>query len=276
MRRLSLDHLTVFSLTPPQQIALAARLGCDAVSIRVQPMPQGEIPGLDMIGDTPMRRETKRLSRDLGVDIHLVEVFMVFGRTEIESYRPALESAAELGARIANVACMDRDRGRFHQKFAQFCELAAEYGIKTSVEPFGAGPMFHVSEAREAVDQCGRTDAGIMTDILHMVRSGDSPSDLACFEASRIHYAQLSDGPLQLPADQVIDEAMYDRHLPGDGEFPLADFIRAIPENVPLGLEVPMRRLEQAGVSAEDRAAMVVKAARRVLDQLGTANKGNP
>lgn len=268
MRRLSLDHLTVFSLTPPQQIALAARLGCDAVSIRVQPMPQGEIPGLDMIGDTPMRRETKRLSRDLGVDIHLVEAFMVFGRTDIETFRPALESAAELGARIANVACMDRDRGRFHQKFAQFCELAAEYGIKTSVEPFGAGPMFHVSEAWDAVNQCGRPDAGIMTDILHMVRSGDSPSDLACFEPSRIHYAQLSDGPLQLPADQVIDEAMYDRHLPGDGEFPLADFIRAIPENVPLGLEVPMRRLEQAGVSAEDRAAMVVKAARTLLSQL--------
>jgi sugar phosphate isomerase/epimerase len=268
MRRLSLDHLTVFSLTPPQQIALAARLGCDAVSIRVQPMPQDEIPSLDMIGDTPMRRETKRLSRDLGVDIHLVEVFMVFGRTEIESYRPALESAAELGARVANVGCMDRDRNRFHQKFAQFCELAAEYGIKTSVEPFGAGPMFHASEAREAVDQCGRADAGIMTDILHMVRSGDSPADLSRFEPSRILYAQLSDGPLQLPADhQVIDEAMYDRHLPGDGEFPLADFIRAIPENVPLGLEVPMRRLKQAGVSAEDRAAMVVKAARALLNQ---------
>lgn len=276
MRRLSLDHLTVFSLTPPQHIALAARLGCDTVSIRVQPMPQGEIPGLDMIGDTPMRRETKRLCRDLGVAIHLVEVFMVYGRTEIAAYRPALESAAELGAKVANVGCMDRDRGRFHQKFAQFCELAAEFGIRTSVEPFGAGPMFHASEAREALDHCGRTDAGIMTDILHMVRSGDSPADLSRFEPSRILYAQLSDGPLQWPAEQVIDEAMYDRHVPGDGQFPLAEFIRAIPEDVPLGLEVPMRRLESSGVSVEDRAAMVVKAARRVLDQLGTSARGNP
>lgn len=268
MRKLSLDHLTVFSLTPPQQIALAARLGCQCVSIRVQPMLQGEIPGLDMIGDTPMRRETKRLCRDLGVDIHLVEAFMVFGRTEIESFRRALESAAELGARIANVGCMDRDRGRFHQKFAQFCEMAAEYGIKASVEPFGAGPMFHISEARDAVDQCDRPDVGIMTDILHMVRSGDSPSDLLRFEPSRIHYAQLSDGPLQLPPDQVINEAMYDRHVPGDGEFPLAEFIRAIPEDVPLGIEVPMRRLERTGASVEECAAAAVKAARAILSQL--------
>ena len=54
MRPISLDHLTVFTLTPPRQIRLAAELGCDAVSIRVQPMLKDDIPELDMIGDTPM------------------------------------------------------------------------------------------------------------------------------------------------------------------------------------------------------------------------------
>ena len=269
MRKLSLDHLTVLSLTPPEQVVLASKLGCEAVSIRVHPLPRGEIPGLDMIGDTPQRRETSRLSRDLGVEIYLVEVFMIYGHTEVESYRPALESAAALGAVVANVGCMDKERARFHDKFAAFAELAASFGVKTSIEPLGAGPMFRGREAREAVDHCTRPDAGLMTDILHLTRSGEGPEALALFEPSGILYAQLCDGPLTMQPDRIIEEAMFDRQLPGEGSFPLREFIRAIPEHVPLGVEIPMRRLERIGVSLEDRAAAAVRATRAVLSQLG-------
>jgi len=54
---------------------------------------------------------------------------------------------------------------------------------------------------------------------------------------------------------------------PGEGEFHLADILRAAPPNVVVGLEVPnIARLER-GLSATDRAREALGAARRVLEQ---------
>lgn len=50
--------------------------------------------------------------------------------------------------------------------------------------------------------------------------------------------------------------------VPGRGELPLADFIAALPADIPLGLEIPGIPDAIAGVSAREILAPAIAAAR--------------
>ena len=58
---------------------------------------------------------------------------------------------------------------------------------------------------------------------------------------------------------------MYERMAPGDGELPLREILAAVPPDVVVGLEVPMRTLAEAGVSAADRLRTCVAGARELM-----------
>jgi hypothetical protein len=65
--------------------------------------------------------------------------------------------------------------------------------------------------------------------------------------------------------DNYAEEAMYHRLAPGEGELPLLDMLAALPRDLVVGLEVPMRSLAEAGVSAYDRLLPCVSGARALL-----------
>jgi hypothetical protein len=52
---------------------------------------------------------------------------------------------------------------------------------------------------------------------------------------------------------------------PGEGELPLAQFLRLVPDGVVVSLEIPMRSLAEAGVGPRERTARCVEAARTLL-----------
>lgn len=79
-----------------------------------------------------------------------------------------------------------------------------------------------------------------------------------------IGYAQLCDAPMISTAGSYMQEAMFARLVPGTGEFPLREWIAALPADLEIGLEVPMIAELQAGVSVHDHAARVVGAARKL------------
>ena len=62
-----------------------------------------------------------------------------------------------------------------------------------------------------------------------------------------------------------MEEAMFERMAPGEGELPLADFVRLVPDGVTMSLEIPMRSLAEQGVGPRQRTARCVNAARALL-----------
>jgi sugar phosphate isomerase/epimerase len=82
-----------------------------------------------------------------------------------------------------------------------------------------------------------------------------------------IGYAQLCDCPRTRTDMSYADEAKYERMVPGEGELPLADYLRALPPGVVIGLEVPQRSLAEAGVGPHERLGRCVAAARALLAQ---------
>ncbi len=97
---LSLDHLTVFELTPPELVGTAALAGFSHVGVRLQPAAPGEKQH-PMIGDTPMLRETLARMADTGVKLLDAGVFRLRKDMDI----PGLEPVVRHGGKTWRRAC---------------------------------------------------------------------------------------------------------------------------------------------------------------------------
>jgi sugar phosphate isomerase/epimerase len=266
MRALSLDHLTAFEMPPPELVSIAAELGCQHVSLWTQqPMP-GSFP----LVDRSNLAETKRRLNDTGVTLRSVECFNLMPDVVVDDFRPALELGAELGGKAAlAINYMDPDESRCADNFARLCALAATFGLGVNVEFIAMGYVRTPADAQRLIERSGATNAAINCDLLHVVRSDSSPADIARLPPSLIGYGQICDGPLQISDDLLVIEGMQQRQIPGEGEFPVGEFLAALPPEVIVGVEVPLKKLRDAGVPALERARRAMAGTRAALDRFG-------
>jgi sugar phosphate isomerase/epimerase len=163
---------------------------------------------------------------------------------------------------------LDPDLARTLDQFAALTELAAQRDIATVVEPVPGLTIADVSSALAAKQYVGRGEFRLLIDTMHLMRSGSGATDLAAVGADQIGYAQLNDTTLRPGADNYMEEAMFERMVPGLGELPLHDLVSALPGDIVLEIEVPRRSLALAGVGPIDRLRPCVDAARRLLSEV--------
>jgi len=86
---------------------------------------------------------------------------------------------------------------------------------------------------------------------------------------ARLRYAQLCDAPAERPRDleTLLLQARAERLMPGDGGLDLLGILRALPRDIPLSLEVPMKTLAKT-VPAVERARRMLAKTRSLLQQL--------
>lgn len=106
---------------------------------------------------------------------------------------------------------------------------------------------------------------------MHLVVSGHGAADLAALPPGHIGYAQLHDTTLRPRGLNYMEEAMFERMVPGEREFPLHDILCALPPGIIVEIEVPQRSLAMHGVGPIDRLRPCVDAARRILTEVSTA-----
>lgn len=264
--RIGIDHLTLAGVSPPDLIAAAAEAGARNVSLHLKnnTNPLG-LPAYSLLDDPPLRRETLRRARELGVAIALVDGFVLFPGQPVEQYRPNFEVAAELGCRNVNSLSFDPDWQRTKDGLARMAELAAEYGATLNIETFRPGVIKSVARALEIIDGAGRPNMKLMLDTMHVTRSGEAES-VQSLDPGLIGYVQISDGPVLQPDDAAYQkEALYNRQVPGEGEMPLAAMLRRTPVEVVVSGEVPLTDRRRAGESDAEIARAVVAGIRKVL-----------
>jgi sugar phosphate isomerase/epimerase len=109
----------------------------------------------------------------------------------------------------------------------------------------------------------------LLIDAMHFFRSGGTAAELAALDPQLIGYAQLCDVPRKPIVQDYMKEAMFGRMVPGSGELPLAEFVRALPRDVPIGLEIPMLAQAESGISPYDRLLPAVVAAKALMRSAG-------
>lgn len=270
MDRLGIGMLSVFGLPPVELVNLAADLGCRFVSAALQGMPLVPLgyPRFSLADDAGLRRTVLAAMDARGVAISLGDGFLVLPDAEMTAFRADLDVLAQLGVPQINVVSLDPDLARSFDQFAALTELAAHRGIQTLVEPVPGLTVGDLPTALAAVEHVGRPDFRVLIDTMHLIRSGSGAADVAAIDPARIGYAQLNDATLRPRGGNYMEEAMFERMVPGEGELPLRDILSVLPSDIVIELEVPRRQLALDGVSPIDRLRPCVEAARRLLSEI--------
>ncbi|OBF03653.1 xylose isomerase [Mycobacterium sp. ACS4054] len=268
--RLGIGMLSVFGLPPVELVDLAADLGCRHVSAALQGMPLVPLgyPRFSLTDDVGLRTALLSAMNDRGVTISLGDGFLVLPGADASGFCTDLDALAELRVPRINVVSLDPDLARSFDQFAALTELAAQRNIQTLVEPVPGLTVGDLPTGLAALRHVGRPDFRLLIDTMHLVRSGSTAADLGALDPAQVGYAQLNDTTLRPRIENYMEEAMFERMVPGEGELPLADILSALPADVVIEIEVPRRSLALAGVSPIDRLRPCVEAARRLLSGL--------
>ncbi|MDD1422615.1 sugar phosphate isomerase/epimerase [Dolichospermum sp. ST_sed1] len=262
MTPLSLAHLTVLDVAPPDLFDLAAEAGFQNVGIRILPAAPGAVSYPLSAATVPAWR---RRMADAGVGIHDVEFIPLTPEVRLWEFAPALGLAAELGARRINVSGDDADAGRLVDRFGALCDLAASVGLGVDLEFMRFRIVGTLPQALAIVKRAGRANGRLLIDVLHLFRSGGTAEMLREVPASALGSVQLCDAPRKDPTDAgIVAEAREGRLFPGEGELPLKAFMDALPRDIPVGVEVPTGSTHPALGHAE-RAARACAATRELL-----------
>jgi sugar phosphate isomerase/epimerase len=260
-RPLSLAALSVLELSPPEMVTCAADAGYAHVGLRLIPATDSE-KSWPMVGDTPLVREVRRRLDDTGVTVLDIEIFRLKPDTRVADYAAAFETGARLGARHALIAGNDSDETRLTERFAALCELGAPLGLTIDLEAMPWTDVKTLQQSARVVDNAGRVNGGILIDAIHFDRAGNVAADIVAVPRQRLHYAQLCDAPAERPRDTetLLYQARAERLMPGDGDLDLKALLRALPAELPLGLEIPMQSLAKTVVAVERARRMREKA----------------
>lgn len=254
LRPLSLSALTILELTPPEMVDCAAQAGYNHVGLRLLQATATE-PNYDLVGDTLMIREILARLRDTDVSVLDIEILRLKPDTDVKDYQAVLETGAKLGARFVLVAGNDPNEARLTDRFGDLCDLAMPLGLKPYIEPMPWTDVKNVAQAGRIVTAANRGNGGIIIDPIHFDRSGSCVADIAALPSEFFGYMQLCDAPAQHPTnvDELLFQARCERKFPGDGGLNLIGLLDALPNTIPLSIEVPSNELAKT-VGALERA----------------------
>ena len=266
-RALSLSALTVLELSPPQMVECAALAGYDFVGLRLLPATDHEVRH-DIVGDTPLKRETLACLRDTGIKVLDVEILRLKPDTDVSACLPMLDTAAELGARYVLVAGNDPDEARTAERLAQLCDLAAPLGLSPSLEPMPWTDVKDITQGARIVKAAARRNTGLIIDPIHFDRAASSTDELRTLPREYFGYVQFCDAPAERPTDldTLLYQARCERMIPGEGGLDLAGILRALPDHLPVSIEVPTRQWAQTAPALE-RARKLRAATLGVLER---------
>lgn len=262
---LSIAHLCELDTPPATLIEIAGAAGFASVGLRIEPAAPGGIAyplrALEERADMRARMEAT------GVSVLYVELVSLSEATRAENHKMLLETGAALGATRLCVAGDSTDLRLVADRLASICELARQYAIAVDLEfmPFRA--VRTLEEAAEVVRLANQPNAHVLVDTLHVCRSGSSLDVLRTLDPRRIGTLQICDAPkVAPPAGELVVEARTHRLVPGQGGLALWPIIDALPDDVAIGVEVPLATLWPM-MEPVARLARLAKETRAFLEQ---------
>ncbi len=226
----------------PEKLAAIAKAGFSGV----------EIFENDFLTYDASPREVRAMVRDHGLEITLFQPFRDFEGMPDQHRQRAFERAerkfdimGELGTDLmlicSNVSQIslggiDRAANDFHE----LGERAAKHGLRVGYEALAWGR--HISDHRDAWEVVRRADhsnVGIILDSFHTLSRKIDPNSIRSIPGDKIFIVQLADAPL-FDMD-LLYWSRHFRNMPGEGDLPVVDFMRAVAAtgySGPLSLEI--------------------------------------
>jgi 4-hydroxyphenylpyruvate dioxygenase len=213
----------------PEKLAAIAAAGFEGV----------EIFENDFLAFDGTPREVGRMVRDAGLEIALFQPFRDFeglpqpqrGRSMDRAERK-FDLMNDLGAdlvlvcsSVSPIALGGVDRAA--DDFRELGERAAQRGIRVGYEALAWGRFVNDHrDAWEIVRRADHANVGLILDSFHSLARKIPSDTIATIPAEKIFFVQVADAPA-LDMDLLYWSRHY-RNMPGEGDLPVADFLRAV------------------------------------------------
>jgi len=239
-KQYSLAHLTVLGCAPPEMTYIAARAGYDYVSYR--PILRGTAgePKYALAEDREMLKQTKRALSETGVKLLDIELARIDDGIDPKIYKPAMEVAAELGAKHVLTSAWTPERNFVVDSYAELCDMAKPLGLTMDFEFVTWAPFATLAQTIDILKAANKDNCGIMVDTLHFYRSRVKPEELDAVPREWLHFAHICDAPAAIPTDEpsLIHTGRAERLYVGEGAINIAEILNRIPE-IPYSIELP-------------------------------------
>jgi sugar phosphate isomerase/epimerase len=190
--QLGIEFISVFGLPPVEFVHLAADLEVGNISLGLAPLDANphNYPSYSL-SDAALQRHFKAALRDRGVALALAEGFFVVPGRDVSAYAGEMDLMAELGAQRINTLALEPEPGRLDEQLGALVEMAAQRGLKTTLEFIPGMQVGDLAAAAATVRQVGRPEFSVLADTMHLGRSGATGAQIAALEPGMIGYAQL-------------------------------------------------------------------------------------
>lgn len=267
-------------------VSISGDLGEKLAAIAAAGFDGVEIFENDFLSFDGSPAEVGRMIRDHGLEITLFQPFRDFeGMPEPQRARAfdraerKFDLMAELGTELmlicSNVSPLalggiDRAAGDFHE----LGERAAKRGMRVGYEALAWGR--HINDHRDAweiVRRAGHPHIGLILDSFHTLARKLDVNSIRSIPADRIFIVQLADAPL-VDMD-LLYWSRHFRNMPGQGDLPVIDFMRAVAAtgyDGPLSLEIfndQFRGGSPRSIAVDGRRSLV-----SLMDQVSRAEPG--
>lgn len=267
-KKFSLAYLTVAGCAPPEMTYIAARTGYDYVSLRLIPMGIAEETAY-LPEDRTLIKNTKAALKETGVKVLDLELARILTDVEPKTYVPAMEVAAELGAKHVISSAWTTgltDRELIVERYAELCDLAAPFGLTVDLEFPSFSRLTNIREAADVINAVKRTNCGLLIDTLYFYFSRVSLQDLDMIPKEWLHFMHICDTSAAIPAtrEDMIHIARDERRYLGEGCIDFASILEHMPE-IPYSIELPnLKRVKELGF--EGHAQRCIETAKQCLN----------
>ena len=208
---------------------------------------------LEKVLETRSLSEVKQLLDDNGLEYLELEFLMDWFLDPDDERRQAsdtvraqlFEAAAALDAhhvKVGNIPGTQCELSQLTERYGELCADAVEkHDSRVVYEfmPFDVN-VHDLDSALAVVEGVDAPNGGLAIDTWHMAKLGIEPDELRRIQPRHLGWVELSDGRYENMPD-LIDETVNHRRLPGEGEFPIRDYVAACREvgyDGPWGVEV--------------------------------------
>jgi sugar phosphate isomerase/epimerase len=211
--------------------------------------------------DQWMMRKTKIALKDTGIKVLDLELARILADRDPKTYVPAMEAAAELGARhvISSAWTTDRtDRAFVIERYAEICDLAKPFGLTVDLEFPTFSRLTNLAEAVDIVRAADRPNGGILIDALYYHFSRITLDELEALPSKWLHFMHICDTRRRIPKtrDGMIHIARDERLYLGEGCVDLAAVVDRLPP-VPYSIELPnAKRVAELGYEGHARRCL--------------------
>jgi hypothetical protein len=259
VNRISLASGVLPEFGPLETIRAAAFGGFDAMGLWVEPenwTAQTTIACRAALADT-------------GLELLDVEVIWLKPDSDMGQHKAVIDIGAELGAKNALCVASDPDMAANAARLGELCCHAEGSGMRVALE-FGIfTEVRNLSMAMAVLDDIAHPLRALLIDPIHVDRSGTTASEIAAVPHELLPYAQFCDAAAERPDpndfDAIITDAIDLREQCGEGGLDLSAIYTALPEGIPLSIELRSKNLRDRYPDAGGRAKAVATATRRWL-----------